>query len=272
MVGSLNVDTIVTVDRHPLPGETLLGSSLQTLRGGKGGNQAIAAARANASATSQVSVAFVGRVGDDAAGRGYIEHLASAGVDVSGLRCTPGEHTGSAIVIVNEAGENSIVVSSGANALLGSAVGDLVSLDSLERDDVVALSMEVPLAVVVQAAALTTAVGARLVLNLSPVAEVPEEVVRAADPVIVNEGEAAQLAERFPELPSVLVTRGAAGSEWNGVHVAALQNLRIVDTTGAGDAYCGTLALRLAVGDDALAAMSAATAAAGEVVGRAGAQ
>jgi ribokinase len=306
VVGSLNVDSVIAVQRHPAPGETVLGGDAQTFWGGKGANQAVAAARAarasvgvgssadaglsdgagaaGANGSSRASdvpnaasvpgsaagVVFVGRVGADAPGRAYRERLAELGVDVAPLVETPGVPTGSAVIAVSAAGENTIIVSSGANARLG--VDDLGALEQLTPDDVVVITLEVPLDVVTRASELAEQAGARFVLNLSPVVDLPAEVVRRAEPVVVNEHEAVELAARYDGLTSVLVTRGSDGSEWNGVFVPSASGIDVVDTTGAGDAYCGTLAYALARGDGAEAAMRAATAAAADVVGRAGAQ
>lgn len=306
VVGSLNVDSVIAVERHPAPGETVLGGDAQTFWGGKGANQAVAAARAarasvgvgssadaglsdgagaaGANGSSRASdvpnaasvpgsaarVIFVGRVGADAPGRAYRERLAELGVDVAPLVETPGVPTGSAVIAVSAVGENTIIVSSGANARLG--VDDLGALEQLTPDDVVVITLEVPLDVVTRASELADQAGARFVLNLSPVVDLPAEVVRRAEPVVVNEHEAVELAARYDGLTSVLVTRGSDGSEWNGVFVPSASGIDVVDTTGAGDAYCGTLAYALARGDGAEEAMRAATAAAADVVGRAGAQ
>jgi len=306
VVGSLNVDSVIAVERHPAPGETVLGGDAQTFWGGKGANQAVAAARAarasvgvgssadaglsdgagaaGANGSSRASdvpnaasvpgsaagVVFVGRVGADAPGRAYRERLAELGVDVAPLVETPGVPTGSAVIAVSAVGENTIIVSSGANARLG--VDDLGALEQLTPDDVVVITLEVPLDVVTRASELAEQAGARFVLNLSPVVDLPAEVVRRAEPVVVNEHEAVELAARYDGLTSVLVTRGSDGSEWNGVFVPSASGIDVVDTTGAGDAYCGTLAYALARGDGAEEAMRAATAAAADVVGRAGAQ
>lgn len=275
VVGSLNVDSVIAVQRHPAPGETVLGGDAQTFWGGKGANQAVAAARAARASRSSAAgpaagVVFVGRVGADAPGRAYRERLAELGVDVAPLVETPGVPTGSAVIAVSAAGENTIIVSSGANARLG--VDDLGALERLTPDDVLVITLEVPLDVVTRASELAEQAGARFVLNLSPVVDLPAEVVRRAEPVVVNEHEAVELAARYDGLTSVLVTRGSDGSEWNGVFVPSASGIDVVDTTGAGDAYCGTLAYALARGDGAEEAMRAATAAAADVVGRAGAQ
>lgn len=265
VVGTLNVDTVVAVDRHPLPGETVMGGDPRQLWGGKGANQAISAAR-----NTGVDTAFVGRVGDDRAGEEYRSRLDSFGIDTQNLHATPGVPTGSAAIAVSSNSENTIIVSSGANARLD--VSDLEVLGDLAPGDVVAATLEVPLPVIAQAAQRATAAGARFVLNFSPVIELPRGVVEAADPVIVNEHEARELNRQFGMLKSLLITRGAKGSEWDGIFVPARSGLDVVDTTGAGDAYCGALAGELAKGSTRTEAMRVATNAAADVVQRLGAQ
>ncbi|HEV7951631.1 MAG TPA: ribokinase [Glaciihabitans sp.] len=267
VIGSLNIDSVISVERHPAPGETVLGGDAAKAWGGKGANQAVAAARTSAGSTE---VIFVGRVGDDTHGHAYRERLSGMDIDVSALQATQGTPTGEAVIVVSLDGENTIVVSSGANARL--AVDDLPDESQLSPADVLLLTLEVPAPVVVRAAELATASGARFVLNVSPFLDVPDRAILQADPIVVNEHENEQLERRYGVLPSVLVTRGAAGSKWKDHVVPAIASISVVDTTGAGDAYCGALAVRLAAGDDEYAAMQVATAAAADVVGRAGAQ
>lgn len=183
---------------------------------------------------------------------------------------TPNVPTGSAIVIVNSEGENAIVVSPGANSSL--VASDLEPLNDLSAADVVVVSLEVPLSIVVAASVYAESAGARFLLNLSPLGRVPDHVVRLADPLIVNEHEAAQLRKGLRSHPSMLITRGAAGSEWKGLHVPSRTDVPVIDTTGAGDAYCGTLAAALAGGVTPEHAMRLATDAAAGAVARIGAQ
>ena len=259
MLGSLNVDVAVRTARHPAPGETVLGGDPETAFGGKGANQAVAAAAAGA------RVRMLGAVGGDTEGEEYLRRLAGFGVDASGVRRVPGP-TGRAFVVVAEDGENTIVVSPGAN----SAVGDpeLAALRPAEGD-VLLLQLEIDPAVVAAAIGIARDAGARVVLNLSPSTALSSEVLALADPVVVNEGEAAALDGAPTEL---LVTRGARGSAWGAVEVPAEAVEEVVDTTGAGDAYCGALAAALAEGASREGAMRAASAAAAACVGRRGAQ
>ncbi|MCU1478936.1 MAG: ribokinase [Subtercola sp.] len=281
VVGSLNVDSVVRVQRHPAPGETVRGGDLATFWGGKGANQAVAAAEAGA------EVVFVGRVGDDAVGVDYRSRLASRSIDVRALTVTRGVTTGHAMIAVDERGENTIVVSAGANAHVSVADlevlrggGGLDTTDTayesrptgLTSADVLLISLELDLAVVSAAVRAAADAGARVVLNLAPFALLPPEVLALADPVVVNEHEADELRASGTEPESLLVTLGSRGSRWGDVTVDAAAVVNVVDTTGAGDSYCGTLAARLAAGDSHEAAMRAASAAAARAVTWPGAQ
>lgn len=270
VLGSLSQDLHLEVARHPGPGETVIaGGGLVVRRGGKGANQAVAAAGAGA------EVAMVGRVGDDEAGRAYRERLESLGVDVSRLRTDEVAPTGTAVVVTDAAGENVIVVAPGANARVSEV--DLAALDDLAGPgDVLLATLEVPPDVVAVAARRAAGRGARVVLNLAPYAALPADVLAVCDPVVVNEHEhallLADLADaREPEPASLLVTTGAGGSRWGEEHVPA-DAADVVDTTGAGDAYCGALAAALCAGADRRAAMVTATAAAAACVAHPGAQ
>jgi ribokinase len=264
VVGSLNVDSVVTVERHPRPGETLLGGDLHTLWGGKGANQAVAAARAGA------DVAMIGRVGDDPAGERYLERMRGFGVDVSGIRRDPERVTGHAAIAVAADGENTIIVSPGANSQVGRE--DLAPLEQLGPGDVLLTQLELDLGVVAEAVRRAAAAGARIVLNVAPYAELPADVLLVADPVVVNEHEAEQLAEAGLQTRSLLTTLGGDGARWGDTSVPADRVERVVDTTGAGDAFCGALAAALAGGANHTEALRAAVAAGAEAVTWPGAQ
>lgn len=263
VVGSLNVDLVTRVDRHPSPGETVLGSDLVRLRGGKGANQASAARRAGAAVT------MVGRVGDDADGQAYRAALADVGIDVTSLEPTPGVPTGTALIVVDPAGENAIVVAPGANARLGAddvrAAGAVI-----EHADVVLVQLEIGDEAVRAVAEVAAAAGTRLVLNASPVRELPRSLVEQADPVVVNEHEAQAYGLNGAD-DGVCVTLGSRGARWGGTTVPA-PHVRAVDTTGAGDAFAGALAAALAAGDGREAALRAAVAAGAEATTWSGAQ
>ncbi len=265
VLGSLNIDLVTHVERHPRPGETLLGEGLRRLAGGKGANQAVAAAAAGA------EVAMVGCVGDDAGGTAYLDRLRARGIDVSGVRIVPGEPTGHALIAVDDAGENSIIVVPGANA---DVAADPALVAGVGPGDVLLVQLEVPLRTVAVAARAAHSAGARVVVNTAPYAALPADVVALADPVVANEHEAALLADGEAVASSLLVTFGANGVAWDGVQLpgVAVPPADVVDTTGAGDAFCGALAAALAMGADRGAALAAAVAAGANAVRHAGAQ
>lgn len=264
VVGSLNVDLHLQVDRHPRTGETVLAGDLVRRFGGKGANQAIAAAVAGA------STGMVGAVGDDPAGREYQQRLASFGVDVGGIRAVDGATTGTAVICVDAEHDNMIMVSPGANHRL--TTDDVsAALRDVGPDDVVVLQLEVPLPVVEHTIRTATDRGARVVANLAPYADLAPELLARCDPVVVNETEHAGLQRAGIDCPSLLVTLGTGGSRWGPVAVPALA-VEAVDSTGAGDAYVGTLAAALAAGADRGESMRTASAAAADCVAREGAQ
>lgn len=266
VVGSLNVDLVTRVERHPKPGETVLGRGLVRLAGGKGANQAVAASRAGA------VVVMVGRVGSDEAGSAYVARLLALGIDVAAVRVQSGCPTGHAIITVDERGENSIVVVPGANATVG--LGDLDVLESVGPGDIVVLQLEVPLEVVAAAARRGSARGARIVLNLAPYAVLPPDVVAIADPLVVNQHEALLLADSEAMPASLVVTFGAAGAAWDGAQLTGpfVEGADVRDTTGAGDAFCGALAAALLEGAGRREALQKALAAGSDAIRHVGAQ
>jgi len=266
VVGSLNIDLVTRVERHPKPGETVLGTGVGRVAGGKGANQAVAASAAGA------TVVMVGAVGSDESGSAYVARLSALGIDTAPVRVAPGLPTGHALITVDDAGENSIVVVSGANAAL--AVEDLGVLGSVGPGDLVLLQLEVPLEVVTAAVRRASARGARVVLNLSPYAALPPDVVALADPVVVNEHEALLLADSEAMPASMVVTFGAAGAAWNGDQQQGpvVDQAEVLDTTGAGDAFCGALSAALVAGADRSQALQLALAAGAESVRHLGAQ
>lgn len=266
VLGSLNVDLVTRVERHPRPGETVLGEGLRRLAGGKGANQAVAAARTGA------AVAMVGCVGDDEAGTAYRTRLTRLGVDCAAVAVAAGAPTGHALVVVDEAGENSIVVVPGANAEVGAHA--LAAVKRMGPADVLLAQLEVPLPLVASAVRAAAERGARVVLNCAPYAALPPDVVALADPVVVNEHEALALADSDLVAGSVVVTFGARGAAWDGDQCPGVlvDPADVVDTTGAGDAFCGSLAAALARGASRGAALQAALEAGAEAVTRPGAQ
>ena len=266
VLGSLNVDLVTSVERHPRPGETVLGDGLSRLAGGKGANQAVAARAAG------VEVTMVGCVGADAGGAAYRKRLAERGIDSEHVRTASGEPTGIALIAVSDDAENAIIVVPGANAALDDR--EVEAVESLTVGDVLLLQLEVPLPVVCRAARRAAARGVRVVINIAPYAALPADVIALADPVIANEHEAVALAESGAVPGSLLVTYGANGTSWNGRTWSAqsVPRHQVLDTTGAGDAFCGALAAALALGHDESHAMDAALAAGAAAVRRVGAQ
>ncbi|MGV9451267.1 ribokinase [Streptomyces sp. NPDC003635] len=257
VVGSANADLVIGVERRPGAGETVLGSDLAVHPGGKGANQAVAAARLGA------RTALLARVGDDAYGTLLLDSQRRAGVDTVGV-LVGGAPTGVALITVDPSGDNSIVVSPGANGRL--EPGDVRAAASLfQASRVVSAQLEIPLETVAEVVR-NLAEGSRFVLNPSPPRPLPSEVLAACDPLIVNEHEARVILgdSRVSEEPSdwarlllakgprsVVVTLGAAGAlvaSADGVARIPAVKVAAVDTTGAGDAFTAALAYRLGAG------------------------
>lgn len=282
VVGSLNLDLVASVARLPAPGETVLATSYAEHAGGKGANQAVAAARAGG------RVAMVGRVGGDDAGTRLRDGLAAEGIDVSEVRAVDAS-TGRALIEVDDDGQNRIVVVPGANHAWGP---DDLPHEALARADVAVLQREVPDAVVAEAVRRAAAAGARVVLNLAPAGEVAAASLRDVDVLVVNESEAAALlheteaavarapgdaAQRLARRVrgDVVVTLGAEGATHagrSGDGRAPGVPVTAVDTTGAGDAFVGALAARLDEGAGLAEAVRFACAAGAEAATREGAQ
>ncbi|HEX4704421.1 MAG TPA: ribokinase [Pseudonocardiaceae bacterium] len=260
VVGSLNIDLVTTVARHPGPGETVRGAGLDRLPGGKGANQALAAARAGA------TTLLCGRIGVD--GVEYRDGLVRRGVDCGGVRTVADTASGHALIAVDGRGENTIIVIPGANAAM---TADEVTqhADAIAGADVLLLQLEIPMPSVLSAAELARAAGVRILLNPSPWSIPPAELLLVADPLVVNEYEAAELPADVAS--SACVTLGARGARWGAAAVPAPPG-DIVDTTGAGDSFAGALAAALASGADRLSALRLATAAGTEACGWPGAQ
>lgn len=285
VVGSANQDLVVSTPRIPAVGETIIGTSLTHVSGGKGLNQACACA------STGMHTIFLGAVGEDLHGAQLLQTLSSAGVDVSGV-LKVAEPTGTAHILVSEDGGNQIVVVPGANG----EVSPQRVTQQLKREPaptVVVLQGEIPLETNLAVARWAEEAGVRVVFNLAPAMTVPEEVLKISNPLVVNEFEAGLvLGEAAPSTEeeavgaaqalsgrakSVIVTLGAADSvaAWGeGEEVAVIPPSPVelvADTTGAGDAFVGVLAAELAGGQDLLGAARAASAAAALTVTEAGA-
>jgi ribokinase len=259
VVGSINVDVTASVARLPGAGETVLGGTLRRDAGGKGANQAVAAARLGG------RVRMVGAVGDDTDGLGMLQNLTEAGVDASGVWVVDSP-TGTALITVDDAGENQIVVCPGAN--------HDVSLDGVEfgAEEAVLVQLEIPMSVV---ESLAESVTGYLAINAAPAQSLPAALVARADLIIVNETEYALL----PELAAaslVAVTYGSAGaallSAGREIVRVPAPAVRSVSSVGAGDAFCAALTLALHAGWEPERALRAACAVGADAVTHLGAQ
>jgi len=250
--GSLNADLVCQVPQLPMPGETVTGPSYTVVAGGKGANQALAAARAGA------AVRMLGAVGQDAFAEAALASLREGGVDLSGIVESRSGRTACAFIGVDPAGQNLIIVASGANL---ETRAEQLHRAGLQPDDLLLLQMEVTHAENWKAVAVAKAAGARVVLNLAPAGAVPPETLRQIDFLVVNETEARQLgeqlglAERTPQeiaarlaadfVAHCIVTLGAEGVAAygaGGTHRLPALPVEVVDTTAAGDAFVGGFA------------------------------
>ena len=279
VVSSVNVDLVVAVERLPAPGETVVGGRFERHHGGKGGNQAVAAARLGA------STAFVGAIGNDAFGRDARDALAADGIDLRGLVCLDGEATGVALILVDAHGENSIAVAGGSNvALEPEHVREALATLQPRAGDIVLVGHEIPTAVAHEALRIGRESGATTILNPAPAGGLEASTLALADIVTPNRGELAILAgvvglpaDATPAdaaralldelgLRAVLVSLGADGAllvEAGGASTIPAPQVAVVDSTGAGDALNGALAAGLAdglaLGDAAARAVRAAS-------------
>jgi ribokinase len=235
-VGSVNIDQTFGVGTLPHPGETVLANSVLSSPGGKGGNQAVAAARAGA------SVELVAALGDDAAAGQLRAHLSANHVGLDGVVTVPGP-SGAAVIVVDAAAENTIVVAPGANAHLG--VDSAHARAIITGSDVVLLQLEIPVATAVAATRMARAAGVVVILNASPAGAAPYDLLalsQSADVVVVNEVEAREW--HWP-VKHLVITRGSRGATYIGDDErfdVAPPAVHPVDTTGAGDVFAGVLA------------------------------
>lgn len=257
VVGSLNMDLVVRALRIPSPGETVMGNTYRTFPGGKGANQAVAAARM---LPPGAQVALVGCVGDDPHGAKLRAALEAEGIDLSHVLTRGHEQhpTGLALITVAEGGENTIVVSPGANASL--TAQDIEAAKAVIVGAAVLLAqLEVPTPAVAAAAALAKQAGRAVILNAAPARALPPELLKQVDVLVVNKTEAAimlgmdpgidaaRLALRLPEfgVPTVVLTQGVQGAilahKGRPRRMSAV-TVQAVDAVGAGDAFCGALA------------------------------
>ena len=267
VVGSLNMDLVMRTPRVPLAGETLSGYQFSTLSGGKGANQAVACARLGGEVT------MIGRIGDDAFGQVLRDGLLADGVDVSGVRTTQGVATGVAMILVEDNGQNRIVLAGGANdALFSDDLDEFAPV--IEGARMLVVQLETPLPGVVRAVEIAHASGVKVLLNPAPVQSVPDELLAKVDILVPNESEASLLAGfevegvstayaaarlfRSRGVASVLITlgeRGVAIVDDAGERHLPAERVEAVDTTAAGDTFIGGVSVGLAEGmslDDAV--------------------
>lgn len=275
VVGSLNMDLVVHVARAPSAGETLAGRDFATMPGGKGANQAVACARLGA------AVAMVGRVGDDAHGRSLRDGLHADGIDATAVATLSGLHTGVAMIVVEDDGQNRIVIAAGANGALDEAAVD-ASNATIAGAAMLIVQLEVPMASVARAIAIAHGAGVPVLLNPAPALAIDPALWPQIAIVVVNESEAAAMtglpvtdvasaavagrALRAFGAGRALVTLGAQGvviADAHGERHRAAEVVAAVDTTAAGDTFIGGLAAGLVEGlslDDAVALGQAASA------------
>lgn len=285
IIGSVNMDLVLRVPRMPLPGETLAGDKFMTIPGGKGANQAVACARLAAPGTS---VAMVACVGDDAFGGQMRQSITACGIDDRYIDEVAGEATGIASIMVDANAQNSIVIAAGANGRL-----DVERIERarpvIEQASIVLLQLEVPMDTVIHSIELAHALGKTVVLNPAPAQALPRALLQKIDYLILNEIEAAMLAEeQSDDIPllaqklhdlgarNVVVTlgeKGVYGSFADGQqrHLPA-RKVQAVDTTAAGDTFIGGFIGAIAQGRDQFDAIAYAQAAAALSVTRVGAQ
>ena len=257
VVGSLNMDLVVYAARHPQVGETILGESFITNPGGKGANQAVAARRLGAAVT------MIGKVGSDAFGSQLLENLQLNGVDVAPVLQDRDAATGVALITIGASGDNSIIVVPGSNMQLSPA--DIEQTESvISKADILISQLEIPIATVLRTAQIGKAHGARIILNPAPAQTLPPELLGLVDILVLNESEteilsdspvdseenllraAKELKRMIPG--DVVVTLGDQGCTWLGqtetFHLPAIP-VQAVDTTAAGDAFIGGLAVAI---------------------------
>lgn len=284
VVGSINMDMVFKTPRMPLPGETLMGHSFHQVHGGKGANQAVAAARMGA------TVNFIACVGDDLNGRSCLQALAQDGIDTRNIRVLAESATGVAGILLDDAGENCIVLTTGANALMCNSDVDNAS-NAITQAKLLLCQLETPIATVLHAIDCARQANVQVVLNPAPAQKLSDQVLAQVDYLVVNETEATLLSDQeVTDLASaeaaaavlrergakcVLVTLGALGmwvaASENSYFLPAFQ-VKVLDTTAAGDTFVGSFAVALAEGMELREACMFAQSAAALAVTKLGAQ
>lgn len=284
VIGSSNTDMIVKSDHLPLPGETVLGGKFTTAPGGKGANQAVAAARLGGDVT------FVAKVGEDQFGDAAIDNYQKDGINTQYVTRSAGSASGVALILVDGKGENSIAVASGANADLSIKDIDDAS-DKIRSASIVLMQLESPMDTVLYAAKMASQAGAAVILNPAPAATLPEEMysyLYAVTPneteseiltgvKVVDEESARKASEVFISrgVKKVVITLGSKGAFVNdgeASYMVPARKVKAVDTTAAGDTYNGAMCVALAEGKTLKEALEFATKASAIAVTRMGAQ
>ncbi|MBQ8047822.1 MAG: ribokinase [Prevotella sp.] len=286
VVGSFNTDLVISTDRHPRPGETLIGHGFMANFGGKGANQAVAAARLGG------DVAFVACMGRDAYGQQGLEHLEKEGVDTTHITRSEQQPTGIAVITVDAKGENTIIVDSGANGLL-SPEDIHQSADVFSQASIILMQLETPIPALTEAARLGKQHGALIVLNPAPAPKtpLPLELLQHVDLLIPNQTEAESISGiavgdlssaqsaierlRTMGINNTIITMGSQGAslmEDGEIRLIASYPAHVVDTTAAGDTFCGALCTALSEGKTMAEAADFACKASSITVSRKGAQ
>lgn len=280
VIGSLNMDLVVSVPRYPLPGETILGSNTNLYPGGKGANQAVAAARSGG------QVKMIGQIGSDDFGHQLKDNLKKNQVGIQWVQIVQ-DPTGIALITVDPQGQNVIVVSPGAN---GSLTPDRLKKKQIQSAGLILMQLEIPIETVEWVAQVAVEANIPVFLNPAPLQSLSEDLLSCLDYLVLNETEASQLtgkplrdrsdamdraAELHQQVPMVVITLGRSGVVWCGIQGQGHQPayaVEVVDTTAAGDSFCGALAVQIAQGHPWSEAIRFATAAAALTVTQAGAQ
>lgn len=286
IVGSLNMDLVVQVPTIPAPGETVLGNNFATIPGGKGANQAVAAARLGA------KVSLIGRVGADAFGKQLLANAQKEGVDVTHVGCDLAAASGVAMITVDAQGQNSIAVASGANYCL-TAAHVREAWAALKNVDLLVMPLETPLETIETAVTLANQAGVKVILNPAPAQKIPQTILAGVDILVPNEPETTQLTDieiGSPEstrkaaqsllalgISNVVLTLGSRGAlvlagETNQFTQVEPYPVKVVDTTAAGDAYVAGLAVALGEGKKLVEAAQFANAVGALAVTKQGAQ
>lgn len=284
VIGSANMDMVIRTNHFPVPGETIIGGEFSLIPGGKGANQAVAAARLGG------DVCFISQLGKDVFGNQNLENFKKEGIDTTLIRQNPDRPTGVALITVDKSGENAIIVAPGANHALSVAEIAAAS-NAFQQADIVLLQLEVQIPVVVEACQKAYGLGKRVILNPAPAMDLPESLFPLIYLITPNETEAEfltgikvigeasayQAASRLRNmgLPRIIITMGSGGAflftdSFQGI--IPTSTVEAIDTTAAGDTFCGALAVALGNGVDIQDAVAFALKAATLSVQRFGAQ